>query len=420
MDQPPELLTRVPGPRSLAYSKRLAAVECPGVTSPSNPTVIWDRARGSNVIDVDGNRYVDLLAGFGVAALGYGRPEITEVLAQQADALSNSLGDVYPARIKTEMLETLCAMLPDGLDSAILSMSGSDAVESALKTALRVTGRPGVIAFEGAYHGLGFGALDATHRSFFREPFESRLPHQTRFVPYGDIDAVKSTLQDRDIGAILVEPIQGRGGMRPAPFGFLSALRELADASRVMLIVDEVYTGLGRTGRMLACEHDDVTPDLALIGKALGAGLPISACVGRAEIMAGWGESQGEALHTHTHMGYPLGCAVAKRVLELIATEKLIQRADSLGRLAIDHLTTGLKANAFVREVRGRGLFIGIELDRRSHAETIMRDALQAGWILICEGEEARVLSLAPPLTIGEAVFANALDYLIQHINALS
>ena len=414
MDEGPEIRTPVPGPRSRALGERLARVECPEVTCLADPLIFWERASGSHVIDVDGNRYVDLVAGFGVMSLGYAHPELAQVASTQAGTLMHAMGDVYPARLKLELLESLARTLPGDLDLAILSCSGSDAIESALKTALIVSGRPGIVAFKGAYHGLGFGALDATHREHFRAPFESRLPCETRFVPYGDAEAVRARVRDEAIGAILVEPIQGRGGIRVPPAGFLRELRGIADEAGVLLIADEVYTGLGRTGQWLACEAEAIVPDLVTLGKGLGGGFPISACVGRREIMQKWGSSTGEAIHTSTHLGNPLGCAMALKVLEILERERLLERAERLGTRLRQRLDRELRSCPGVREVRGRGLLIGIELDERQHAARVVREALGSGWILLAEGADARVLTLTPPLTISEPLLERALDRIVE------
>ncbi len=414
MDQLPEIRTEVPGPRSRALAERLARVECPEVTCLTQPLIFWERASGSNVTDVDENRYVDLLAGFGAACLGYAHPELVQVTAAQAATLPHAMSDVYPARLKLELLEALTRVLPAGLGSAILSSSGSDAVESALKTALIVTGLPGVVAFEGAYHGLGLGALDVTQREHFRAPFEARLPNATRFVPYGDADAVRAATRRDPIGAILVEPIQGRGGIRVPPSGFLRELREIANESGALLIADEIYTGLGRTGRWLACEEEGIVPDLITLGKGLGGGFPISACVGRSEIMQKWGPSTGEAIHTSTHLGNPLGCALALKVLEVLARDRLLERARHLGKHALERLERELRPCPGVRDVRGRGLLLGIELDQPARAARVVREALRSGWILLAEGPDARVLSLTPPLTISEGLLERAIDQLVE------
>jgi 4-aminobutyrate aminotransferase/(S)-3-amino-2-methylpropionate transaminase len=413
-DDRPRVVTEIPGPRSRELAKRLERVECPEVTHLADPPVFWERARGVHVWDVDGNRYVDLLAGFGVAPLGFAHPEVLARVAEQAATLPNALSDVYPARLRVELLEALERCLPGDLGCAILSLSGSDAVESALKTALRATGRPGVVAFEGAYHGLGLGALDATHRPHFREPFEGRLPNRTRFVPWGDAGAVREAVRRGGIGAILFEPIQGRGGIRPAPPGFVRDLRSIADEAEVLLVADEVYTGLGRTGHWLACEAEGVLPDVVALGKALGGGFPLSACAGRPEVMRRWGPSSGEALHTSTHLGYPVGCAAALAVLEALERDRLLERASGLGARALARLGRELAGCAGVVEVRGRGLMIGIELDSAARSKRVVSSALRSGWLLAGESEDLRVLSLTPALNIPERLLESGLDRLVE------
>jgi len=301
---PPALATRVPGPRSLALASRLALVESRNVTCLSPvPPIFWERASGANVWDVDGNRFVDLTGGFGVANAGHSHPRVVAAVERQSRQLLHAMGDVHPPAVKVELLEALVARFPGGGPAqAVLGSSGSDAVETALKTATLATGRAGVVAFEGGYHGLGFGALDTTWRRTFREPFEARLPKATVFAPYGDAAGVERIAANAEapIGAVLVEPIQGRGGERIPPDGFLGDLRALCDREGWLLIADEVYTGFGRTGRWFACEHESVVPDLLCVAKGLASGMPISACIGRTQVMEAWPASRGEALHTQT------------------------------------------------------------------------------------------------------------------------
>lgn len=411
--EPPEIRSGVPGPRSRDLAERLRAVECPELELPSG-SVFWERASGSNVWDADGNRYVDLLAGFGVAALGHAHPEPTQALQDQAGRLPHALSDVHPAGIRVELLESLERLLPADLGSAILSASGSDAVESALKTALRATGRPGVVAFEGAYHGLGLGALDATHRALFREPFEGRLPGRTSFVPFGDAQAAREAARRHDAGAILFEPVQGRGGVHVAGDDFVRELRAIADELDLLLIADEVYTGLGRTGRWLACEWAGVTPDVVALGKSLGNGFPVSACVGRAEVMARWGTREVEAIHTSTHLGNPMGCAVARATLEAIERDALAARAEQVGERWIAALRKEFAPLGCVVEVRGRGLMLGVELDTPERSDEVVERALQAGWILIQAGPDGRVLSLTPPLNVSESLLERATGMLLE------
>jgi 4-aminobutyrate aminotransferase/(S)-3-amino-2-methylpropionate transaminase len=397
-DWRPQLHSDVPGPGSLELGRRLARVECPEVTCASEPPIFWKRGRGANVWDADGNRFVDLSAGFGAAVLGYSHPEIADAISRQAAELQHALGDVSPADVRVELLEALARVLPGDLGFAILSASGSDAVESALKTALVATGRAGVIAFEGAYHGLGLGALDATHRAEFREPFRARLAGRTRFAPWGDAERVGALLAAGDVGAILFEPIQGRGGLRLPPPGFVAELRRLADVSGALLIADEVYTGLGRTGHWLACEAEGVLPDVVALGKALGGGLALSACAGREAVMRRWPASRGEALHTHTHLGNPVSCAAGLATLRVLERDRLLARARVEGERWLGQLRERLGQLPGVREVRGRGLLVGIELDSGARARRATQDLLRAGWIALAEGARADVIALTPPL----------------------
>ena len=418
---PPELRTEIPGPRSVELLARLERTECPEVTCLSPLPVVAERASGANLFDVDGNRLVDLVGGFGAAALGYAHPEIVETTRLQAATLPHTLGDVFPARVKIELLERLSERLSRGgieLGGGILSSSGSDAVESALKTALVATGRAGVIAFEGAYHGLGIGALDLAHRALFRDPFRARLAEQTWFAPFGDAAAVRALTREHTVGAIFVEPIQGRGGIRPAPPGFLAELRQIADTCGALLVFDEIYTGLGRCGDWLACDHDGVVPDVVVLGKALGAGLPISACLGRREIMQRWPRSDGEAIHTSTHLGSPIGCAVALRVLDVIERDALVERSRAIGDEMRDRAQAALAASPHVAGVRGRGLMIGIELHDPARARAVVGAALARGWIVLPEGERGNVLGLTPPLTIGRDLLAAAIDCIAALIEA--
>jgi 4-aminobutyrate aminotransferase/(S)-3-amino-2-methylpropionate transaminase len=415
---PPLLRTPVPGPRSRALAERLAEVESRNVTcSEPVPPVFWERASGCNVWDVDGNRYVDLTAGFGVANAGHAHPRVVGAVQDQAERLLHALGDVHPADVKVALLEALARRFPGGGPArAVLGSSGSDAVEAALKTALVATGRPGVVAFEGAYHGLALGALDATFRPFFREPFAARLPGATRFARYGAAaDALRAARRPGPaVGAVLVEPIQGRGGERIPPPGFLRELRELCDGEGWLLVADEVYTGFGRTGRWFACEHEGVVPDLLCVGKGLAAGMPLSACVGRAEVMDRWPPSRGESLHTQTFLGHPPGCAAALASLAVLEEEKLVERAAETGARALAHLRARLAGAPGILDVRGRGLLLGIECDAPARAARACAGALARGVIALGAGDDGRVVSITPPLGIDPELLESSLDALAQ------
>jgi 4-aminobutyrate aminotransferase/(S)-3-amino-2-methylpropionate transaminase len=417
---PPELRTGVPGPRSRALAARLAKVESRNVTclAPTEP-IFWDRASGANVWDVDGNRFVDLGGGFGVANVGHGHPRVIEAISRQSGRLLHAMGDVHPAEVKVALLEALVARFPGGEPArAVLGSSGTDAVEAALKTAMIASGRCGVVAFEGAYHGLGLGALDAAWRPFFKQPFQTRLPRCTVFARYGDADgAVRAAAESaQPVGAVLVEPIQGRGGERIPPTGFLRKLRRRCDTEGWLLIAAEVYTGFGRTGRWFACDHEGVVPDLLCVAKGLASGMPISACVGRAAVMDAWPASEGEALHTQTFLGHPPGCAAALASLAVLEEEDLVEGAAESGAHALEVLRAALGSEARVADIRGLGLMIGIECDRPETAARACSAALSRGIILLPSGDDGRVISITPPLCIERDALIAALEILAECI----
>ncbi len=322
----PALRTPIPGPVSLELAAELRRYESRNVTftGPDFP-VFWDRAEGVNVWDVDENRFLDFTSGFAVTGLGHGAGVVRRAAHEQLDRLGHAMGDVHPTREKVELCRRLSEITferwGEGRGRTILGCSGSDAVEAALKTALLHTGRAGVLSFEGGYHGLGHGALATGGIDFFREPFEAQLGRFGVRVPFpegpgAELEPVKRALRaalaDGGIGAILVEPIQGRGGEVVPPPGFLPMLRRAADEHGAVLIFDEIYTGFNRSGALFACERNEaVVPDLICLGKGLTSGFPLSACVGRSDVMDAWPESAGEALHTSTYLGHPVGCGMA-------------------------------------------------------------------------------------------------------------
>lgn len=398
----PHLVTPVPGPRSLALADTLRRVESPNVTylAPDFP-VFWEKAEGCLVTDVDGNRFLDVTSAFGVASIGHSHPRVVAAVQTQATKLLHGMGDVHPSEVKVRLCQRIAELVPLPEAQVILGQNGGDAVEAALKTAILATGRPGILAFEGGYHGLTYGALDVTARPDFRAPFQSQLGGFTRHLPYGcSLQLIREHLKTYQPGAILAEPIQGRGGIVVPPAGWLRGLHEACTETGTLLILDEIFTGWGRTGEWFACLQEGVTPDILCVGKALGGGLPISACVASASLMACWGTSTGEALHTSTFLGNPLACAAALAALDVMEEERLPERAATMGADFVAALRE-LRANfpELIREVRGRGLMLGIEMASPSLALALVPAALREGLILLPAGD-GRVLEFIPPLVI--------------------
>ena len=420
-------MTAGPGPASQAWLKRLKAVESRNVTAVgSRFPVVWQRAHGCEVWDVDGRCYLDAGSAFGVSLLGHGHPAVVAAATSQLGQLVHGMGDVHPPVARIELLERLVAVAPDGLGHAVLCTGGSEAVEVALKTALLATGKAGALSFSGGYHGLGAGALAVTARADFRTPFLAQLPEQSHFAPFPTrveelpacLAAVEAKLVEptNQLGVVVVEPIQGRGGTVVPPPGFLRGLRQLCDAYGALLCCDEIFTGLGRTGVMWACERDGVVPDLLCVGKALGGGFPIAACLGTDEVMAAWPESTGEALHTSTFLGHPVACAAATAALRVIVDEDVpavaAERGAALSQMLREALVSGPNgALPGLRQVRGDGLMWGIEVhgvDRdglRSGgalAWEIVQQCLAGGLILLPAGDDGAVLQLTPPAVASE------------------
>lgn len=397
-----------------------------GPRLPSASGIVLSRGVGSNLFDSDGNRYVDLAGGFGALLLGHSHPDVVAAIQDQSTLLTQALGDLYPSEKKIALLERVTAFYP-GEARGILGQSGSDAVSGALKTAMLHTGRPGVIAFSGSYHGLGYGPLAALDlRQSYREPFRTQLNQHVRFVPYPVTEAdADSTLQDLhqalalgDSGAILIEPILGRGGVVVPPKGFLAELQDAAHRAGALLIADEIWTGLGRSGRLLySCE--EALPDLVCLGKGLGGGVPLSAVIGRAEVMQSWSREH-EVVHTSTFAGNPLVCAAAIATLDALSREELADRARSLGERFRGELTQALDGHSLRISVRGAGLMIGIELSGRAGAgAALQRALLERGYVASTGGGTRDVLVLTPALNIAEPLLLAFIPALLESLEAL-
>jgi 4-aminobutyrate aminotransferase-like enzyme len=384
----PKILTAIPGPKSRQLSRQLHRYECRNIThiAPRWP-IFWKRASGANVWDVDGNRYVDLTAAFGVAGIGHSNPRVVAALHRQAQQLLHAMGDVHPNAVKLTLARQLVELTfrrwNAGNARVIFANSGSESVEAALKTAVIATKRAGLIAFTGAYHGLTLGALDATSGQQFRDPFLRQLGHFTTHVPFGTVPALRDPAR---YAAVIVEPILGRGGVVVPPDDFLPGLRRFCDRHGILLIADEIYTGFGRTGRWFACEHWNTTPDIICVGKSLAGGMPLAACIGRAAVMDRW-PLGGEAIHTSTFLGHPVSCAAALASIAEMKRLRVVERAAELG----EYVAAKLRP---LGPVRGRGLMLGLPVRASAHMPVRL---LQRGIIAL---QENGVLGITPPLTI--------------------
>ncbi len=454
----PEIVTAIPGPRSLELADTLRRYESRNVTYLADDfPVFWQRAAGTNVWDADGNRFLDLTSAFGVTGLGHTNEAVRAALVAQSGELLHAMGDVHPSVGKAE----LCARLSEltferwglGAGKVVLGNSGSDAVEVALKTSLLHSGKPGVIAFTGSYHGLGLGALATTAIAHFREPFRAQLKEFAAFLPFPHCfrcpfgvkedfriegrefpncstscleklhDEIEHTIAQREIGCILVEPVQGRGGCVVPPRDFLPLLRTICDEHKILLIADEIYTGFNRTGALFACDRFETKPDIICLGKALTGGFPLSACVGRADIMDAWPPSTGEALHTSTFLGNPLGCAMALASLAQHADPATAAHVRERGKKLREALLA-LKS-PHLAHARGLGLKLGLELVRADGSPftelglAIMKRALHDGIILLPESPDANVISLCPPFAIDDAEIAFVAARLQEYLTFL-
>ena len=454
----PKLITSIPGPRSVELARELRRYESQNVTFVDDGfPIFWDRASGTNVWDVDGNCFLDFTSAFGVAGLGHTNEEIRERMVAQSAKLFHAMGDVHPTEVKVALCRKLSGITFErwgaGAGKTILGNSGFEAVEAALKTSLLYSGKTGVIAFTGAYHGLGYGALEVGGLPFFREPFRRQLKEFATILPYphcyrcpnevkenyrieGGLfpncstlcltelhDAIERVLEQREIGCILVEPCQGRGGEVVPPLDFLRILRRICDEHKILLIADEIFTGFNRTGALFACDHSGIVPDIICLGKGLTSGFPLSACVGRSDVMDAWPESRGEALHTSTFLGNPVGCAMAISSIEQHAAAGVAARVRERGarlRGALEALRSPRIGN-----VRGVGLMAGLEVvDERGVpdgklAGAIVKRALRDGLILLADSPAGNVLAFCPPFGIDDEEINFAAARLQEYFTSL-
>jgi len=441
----PDVKVTPPGPKSRQLAELSRRYESASTTSIQAGIIpaYWEVTRGANVVDVDGNRYVDLTAGFAVALAGHCNPRVTAAMHAQIDRMTHSQGAANPNRLRPELAARLAELTPGELSVSHIANAGAEANEVALKVARYYTGKPNIIAFQGGFHGKTIGALSTTSQNYYREPFLSALSAGVYHIPYAycyrcpyrkeypdcDVfcaDYLGYILENPDSGvagvaAVILEPMQGHGGWIAPPPEFLPKIRQICDRHAILLISDEIITGFGRTGKWFGVENFNVVPDIITCGKGLASGFPISAMVTTPEIASVWKSLQ----HTSTFMGNPLGCAAALASLAEIEEKKLVERSAQLGVRFKERLLDMQTRHPLIGDVRGLGSMTGIEIvkDRTTRepaseaGRRIVDRAMEKG-VMITNygGTYHNVIKMSPPLVITDEQFEVALDLLDEAI----
>ena len=364
------------------------------------PLVIT-HGQGASLWDAEGRKYLDCTSNYGVAITGHCHPRVVEAIRKQAELLLSCHGTFYN-EARSGLLERLSTVAPDGLKRAFLSNSGTEAIEFALKLARRSTGKTGIIAMMGAFHGKTMGALSATWNKKYRTPFMPLVPG-FKHVPYGRLERVEAAIDD-ETAAIIAEPIQGESGINVPPDDFLPGLRDICDDKGVLLILDEIQTGFGRTGDMFACQHHGIEPDILCLAKAVASGLPMGVTMATEEVMSML--KMGD--HSSTFGGGPVACAAACATLDVLKDERLPERAKTNGDYMLSQLKGLEEKYRIVRAARGRGLMLGLEL--RFDVLNIIMGSLERGVLFLDAGRN--VVRMLPPLIIDRGEIDRAITVL--------
>ncbi len=363
--------------------------------------VTIEKGLGSHVWDVEGKEYIDCMGGYGVALVGHRNERVVNALKIQLDKIITVHSSFYN-KTREEFLETLISVSPKGLSQVHLNNSGAEAVEAAIKFARKFTGKKGMVAMRGSYHGKSMGALSLTFSPKYRKSFQP-LVEKVEFTPFGDIESLRSAIDD-DTGFVIMEPIQGESGIHVAPDGFLQDVRKLCDEKEILLIFDEIQAGLGRTGRMWASEHWNTIPDIMCLAKGIAGGVPMGVTLVRPDILSCI--SKGE--HSSTFGGNPLSCAAGTATIQALTQDGLIENADKLGKKFREGLEALKAKHQIIREIRGKGLMIGIEL--KFEVKDILMDGIKNGVLLLYSGRN--ILRLLPPLVFTEEDITKVLETL--------
>jgi acetylornithine/succinyldiaminopimelate/putrescine aminotransferase len=367
--------------------------------------------RGARVRDAEGREYVDLTAGWGVNAIGHSHPALVAAISDQAGRLVQTTNFMYTLP-QLDLVETLARITPPELTRSFLVSSGTEAMDGAIKLAHRVTGRTRYVSTQGSFHGRSLGALSVIGQPHHRAPYEALLNPRNVQIPFNDVAAARAAIDD-ETAAFIVEPVQGEGGVNPVAPGYLDAVQAACRAHGALLVLDEIQTGLGRTGRMFALEHDGVVPDVLTVGKMLGGGVPIAGFLCTEAVAAK--VQPGD--HGGTYAGNVLACAAANAVVRVVEEEKLVERAARLGAELLARLAAFAEAHGDACEVaRGRGLLCGLVLRDPGLAGRVQLGALERGVLVNVAG--GRVLRFFPALNVPEDDLWPSLELLFERIAA--
>jgi len=359
--------------------------------------VVEYRAGGIFVEDLSGKKYIDCLGGYGVFSCGHSHPKILKAVHAQLDLMPLSSRVLFSEQL-AKLSEQLAGITPGDLKFSFLCNSGAEAVEGALKLARLSTGRQEVIAMEGAFHGKTLGALSVSGREIYKKFFRPLIP-KVRHIPFGDLESLEREISSQT-AAVILEPIQGEGGIVLPPDGYLQGVREICSAVGALLILDEIQTGLGRTGKLFACEHYHVAPDIMILAKALGGGImPIGAFIATPRVWKAFIKKP--LLHTSTFGGNPLACSAALAALQVIREENLAKRSEEMGSYLVKQLKViQVKYPRIIAEVRGKGLMIGVELVKEGYGVAIFPEMLKNGVLTAFTLNNPKVVRFEPPLII--------------------
>jgi acetylornithine/LysW-gamma-L-lysine aminotransferase len=363
--------------------------------------VTIERGEGAKLYDINGREYIDCMGGYGVALVGHRNPRVVAALKAQLDKIITVHTSLYN-KTREEFLENLIKIAPKGLTQVHLGNSGTEAVEAAIKFARKFTGKTGMVAMNGSYHGKSLGSLSVTFNPKYRKAFMP-LVEKVAFSPFGDIETLRTKI-DSDTAFVIMEPIQGESGINVAPEGFLQDVRKLCDERGILLIFDEIQAGLGRTGKMWASEHWNTIPDIMCLAKGIAGGVPMSATLTRPDILAAM--SKGE--HSSTFGGNPLSCAAGIATIQALTQDGLIENAARVGKIFMEGLEKLKAKHNIIRDVRGKGMMIGVEM--KFEVKDILMDGIQEGVLLLYSGRN--ILRFLPPLVMSEAEITKVLEVL--------